>query len=73
MKKDENLAPSGQTTQFIVGASNETDSDILKRVDWLIKKLTLNVVILVLLIPWKVPLSKIMMNPILKELEGFTS
>jgi len=38
MKKDENLAPSGQTTQFIVGASDETDEDILKRVDWLYKK-----------------------------------
>ncbi len=39
MKKDENLAPSGQTTQFIVGASDETDSEILKRVEWLYKKL----------------------------------
>jgi putative DNA modification/repair radical SAM protein len=39
MKKDKNLAPSGQTTQFIVGASDETDSDILKRVDWLYKKM----------------------------------
>lgn len=39
MKKDENLAPSGQTTQFIVGASDETDLDILKRVDWLYKKM----------------------------------
>ena len=39
MKKDENLAPSGQTTQFIVGASDESDSEILKRVDWLYKKM----------------------------------
>lgn len=39
IKKDENLAPSGQTTQFIVGVSEETDSDILKRVDWLYKKM----------------------------------
>lgn len=33
------LAPSGQTTQFIVGATNETDQDILERVNWLYKKL----------------------------------
>jgi len=39
IKKDENLAPSGQTTQFIVGASDESDFDILKRVDWLYKKM----------------------------------
>lgn len=39
MNKDENLAPSGQTTQFIVGASYESDSDILKRVNWLYKKM----------------------------------
>jgi len=41
IKKDENLAPSGQTTQFIVGASNETDEDILKRVNWLNKKINM--------------------------------
>ena len=39
MKKDKNLSPSGQTTQFIVGASDESDSEILKRVDWLYKKM----------------------------------
>ena len=39
IKRNENLAPSGQTTQFIVGASDETDADILKRVDWLYKKM----------------------------------
>jgi len=39
MKRDENLAPSGQTTQFIVGATDESDSDILQRVDWLYKKM----------------------------------
>jgi putative DNA modification/repair radical SAM protein len=39
MKKDENLAPSGQTTQFIVGASDESDLEILNRVDWLYKKM----------------------------------
>ncbi len=38
-KKNNNLTPSGQTTQFIVGASDESDSDILKRVDWLYKKM----------------------------------
>jgi len=39
IKRNESLAPSGQTTQFIVGASDESDADILKRVDWLYKKL----------------------------------
>ena len=39
MKKNKNLAPSGQTTQFIVGASDESDSDILQRVDWLYEKM----------------------------------
>lgn len=39
MKKDENLAPSGHTTQFIVGASGESDSEILNRVDWLYEKM----------------------------------
>ncbi len=39
MKKNKNLAPSGQTTQFIVGASDESDSEILQRVDWLYKKM----------------------------------
>jgi putative DNA modification/repair radical SAM protein len=39
MKKDKNLAPSGQTTQFIVGATDESDSDILERVNWLYKKM----------------------------------
>jgi len=34
-KKDENLARSGQTTQFIVGATDETDAEILKRTKWL--------------------------------------
>lgn len=41
LKKDKNLSPSGQTTQFIVGASEETDEDILKRVDWLYDKLNI--------------------------------
>jgi putative DNA modification/repair radical SAM protein len=39
MKRNDNLAPSGQTTQFIVGASDESDSDILQRVDWLYNKM----------------------------------
>ena len=39
MKKDENLAPSGQSTQFIIGATDETDTEILKRANWLQKKL----------------------------------
>lgn len=34
-KNDSALAPSGQTTQFIVGASDESDEDILNRTKWL--------------------------------------
>lgn len=34
-KKDDTLAPSGQTTQFIVGATDETDEEFLKRTKWL--------------------------------------
>ena len=41
LKRNKNLSPSGQTTQFIIGASNETDEDILKRVDWLYDKLNI--------------------------------
>jgi putative DNA modification/repair radical SAM protein len=37
-RKDENLAPSGQTTQFMVGAAEENDQEILKRIDWLYNK-----------------------------------
>ncbi|MGB9936343.1 MAG: radical SAM protein [Methanobacterium sp.] len=37
-KKDPHLAPSGQTTQFIVGATDETDEEILKRTKWLYDK-----------------------------------
>ncbi|MCE7699318.1 MAG: helix-hairpin-helix domain-containing protein [Methanobacterium paludis] len=38
-ERDKNLAPSGQTTQFIVGASDETDKEIMDRVKWLYDKL----------------------------------
>jgi putative DNA modification/repair radical SAM protein len=34
-KKDSTLAISGQTTQFIVGATDETDEEFLKRSKWL--------------------------------------
>ncbi|MDO8870302.1 MAG: radical SAM protein [Methanobacteriaceae archaeon] len=37
--KDPLYAPSGQTTQMIVGATDETDEDILNRVKWLYDKL----------------------------------
>ena len=36
------LAPSGQSTQLIVGANHETDQDILKRAKWLHKHLNIN-------------------------------
>lgn len=38
-ERDKDLAPSGQTTQFIVGASDETDKEIMDRVKWLYDKL----------------------------------
>ncbi|MGC9517971.1 MAG: radical SAM protein [Methanomicrobiales archaeon] len=34
-KKNPEFAPSGQTTQFIIGANTESDEEILKRVEWL--------------------------------------
>ena len=37
--RNRDLAPSGQTTQFIVGATSESDEEILKRVEWLYKKI----------------------------------
>ena len=41
LNRNENYAPSGQTTQFIVGAGTETDEQILQRADWLYKKMDL--------------------------------
>ena len=38
-KRHPELAPSGQSTQLIVGANQETDQEILKRVQWLHKNL----------------------------------
>lgn len=37
-KKDKNLCPSGPTTQLIVGANDETDLEILKRMEKIYKK-----------------------------------
>jgi putative DNA modification/repair radical SAM protein len=37
--RNHDLAPAGQTTQFIVGTTSETDEEILKRVEWLYKKI----------------------------------
>ncbi|MEG3223959.1 MAG: radical SAM protein [Methanobacteriales archaeon Met13] len=36
------LAPSGQSTQLIVGANQESDEDVLNRVKWLKKHLDIN-------------------------------
>lgn len=41
-KRHHDLAPSGQSTQLIVGANHETDQDILKRAKWLHKHLNIN-------------------------------
>ena len=35
------FSPSGQTTQFLVGAGDETDLQILEKVDWLYRKMDL--------------------------------
>jgi predicted DNA-binding helix-hairpin-helix protein len=40
-KKDKSLAPSGQTTQLVIGANNETDEEILKRMESIYKKVDL--------------------------------
>lgn len=40
-KQNPSLAPSGPTTQLIVGANNESDFDILKRMESLYKKINL--------------------------------
>lgn len=39
LKRNNNHAPSGQTTQFIVGAAEETDQQILKRANWLYQEM----------------------------------
>jgi putative DNA modification/repair radical SAM protein len=41
LKNNNEFAPSGQTTQFIVGAAEETDQQILDRANWLYKKMDL--------------------------------
>ncbi|BDZ67312.1 radical SAM protein [Methanobacterium ferruginis] len=41
-KRHPEMAPSGQSTQLIVGANDETDQDILKRAEWLHKHLDIN-------------------------------
>jgi putative DNA modification/repair radical SAM protein len=41
LKNNKEFAPSGQTTQFIVGAGEETDQQILDRANWLYKKMDL--------------------------------
>jgi len=38
LSTDKNMAPSGQTTQFIVGAADESDHEILERTKWLYEK-----------------------------------
>jgi predicted DNA-binding helix-hairpin-helix protein len=40
-KRHPTLAPSGQSTQLIIGANQETDQEILKRVEWLNKHLNI--------------------------------
>ena len=37
-KRDSSLAPSGQTTQLVIGANNETDQEILKRMESIYNK-----------------------------------
>lgn len=47
------LAPAGQSTQLMVGANQENDADILKRVDWLNKNLNIKLSYLSPFIPLK--------------------
>lgn len=41
LKGNKSFAPSGQTTQFLVGAGEETDQEILQRANWLYEKMDL--------------------------------
>lgn len=41
LKGNKQFSPSGQTTQFLIGASEETDQQILERADWLYQKMEL--------------------------------
>lgn len=41
LKGNKDFAPSGQTTQFLVGAGEETDQQILERANWLYQKMDL--------------------------------
>jgi len=41
LNRNKNMAPSGQTTQFIVGAAEETDQQILERANWLNQEMDL--------------------------------
>lgn len=41
LKRHKEFAPSGQTTQFLVGAGEETDQQILERASWLYQKMDL--------------------------------
>lgn len=41
LKANKEFSPSGQTTQFLVGAGEETDQQILERADWLYQKMEL--------------------------------
>jgi len=41
MAKEERLVPSGQTTQFVVGAAGETDGDILRTTEALYREIEL--------------------------------
>lgn len=41
INRNKNFAPSGQTTQFLIGAGDETDQQILERAHWLYQKVNL--------------------------------
>lgn len=41
LKSHKEFAPSGQTTQFLVGAGEDTDQQILERANWLYQKMDL--------------------------------
>jgi predicted DNA-binding helix-hairpin-helix protein len=56
------MAPSGQSTQLIVGANNETDHDVLKRAHWLHKHLNINLSYLSPVEPLKDTPLKVMHN-----------
>jgi putative DNA modification/repair radical SAM protein len=68
VSKDENLVPSGQTTQFVVGAAGETDRDILQATQALYSEIGLRRVYFSAFRPiMDSPLEELQPTPVIRE------